>query len=117
MQGEIIGEGIQSNKYKLRGQTIRFFRVFDINKYQFLPYDETIYLIETVLKLKTVPIIDSSYILPDNVDEVLNYANGFSLLNNNVLREGVVFVMFDEKNQGRLSFKAISNKFLLKHNE
>ncbi len=117
LQGEIIGEGIQSNKYKLRGQTIRFFRVFDIDKYEYLPYDEMIHIIENTLGLQTVPIIDMNYILPASVDEIVQYADGKSLLNPNIYREGVVFVRHELKNQGRLSFKAISNKFLIKYDE
>jgi hypothetical protein len=47
----------------------------------------------------------------------LEYAEGKSLLNPQVEREGVVFRSIDEtrSNQGKISFKAISNKYLLKH--
>lgn len=116
LQGEIIGEGIQKNKYKLKGQTVRFFRMFDIDKYEFLPYDEMIKIISE-LKLETVPILDWNYILPNNVDEILAYAQGKSVLNPQAEREGVVFVRHELKNQGRLSFKAISNKYLMKNEE
>jgi len=116
LQGEIIGEGIQKNKYKLKGQTIRFFRMFDIDKYEFLSYDEMIKIISE-LKLETVPILDWNYILPNNVDEILAYAQGKSVLNPQAEREGVVFVRHELKNQGRLSFKAISNKYLMKNEE
>jgi RNA ligase (TIGR02306 family) len=117
LQGEIIGEGIQKNKYKLRGQTVRFFRVFDIDKYEFLPYEEMIDIIVNQFKLETVPVLDWNYILPLSVDEILAYANGKSVLNPETEREGVVFVRHEIKNQGRLSFKAISNDFLIKNKE
>jgi RNA ligase (TIGR02306 family) len=116
LQGEIIGEGIQKNKYKLRGQTVRFFRMFDIDKYEFLPYHEMVEIID-YLRLETVPILDMDYILPASVDEILAYAEGKSQLNPQTEREGVVFVRHEVKNQGRLSFKAISNKFLIKNEE
>lgn len=116
LQGEIIGEGIQKNKYKLRGQTVRFFRMFDIDKYEFLPYDEMVEIID-YLRLETVPILDWDYILPGSIDEILAYAEAKSVLNPQAEREGVVFVRHELKNQGRLSFKAISNKFLLKNEE
>jgi RNA ligase (TIGR02306 family) len=116
LQGEIIGEGIQKNKYKLKGQTVRFFRMFDIDRYEFLPYEEMIELCNT-LKIETVPILDRNYILPASVDEILAYAEGKSALNPQTEREGVVFVRYELKNQGRLSFKAISNKFLIKNEE
>jgi RNA ligase (TIGR02306 family) len=116
LQGEIIGEGIQKNKYKLRGQTVKFFRMFDIDKYEFLPYEEMVDIIG-YLTLETVPILDWDYKLPGSVDEILAYAQGKSVLNPQAEREGVVFVRHEVKNQGRLSFKAISNKFLLKNEE
>ena len=116
LQGEIIGEGIQKNKYKLRGQTMRFFRIFDIDKYEFLPYDVMAEIID-YLRLETVPILDWNYMLPASVDEILAYAQGKSVLNPQTEREGVVFVRHEPKNQGRLSFKAISNKFIIKNEE
>ena len=69
------------------------------------------------LKIETVPILDWNYILPASVDEILEYAQGKSVLNPKAEREGVVFVRHELKNQGRLSFKAISNKFLIKNKE
>jgi RNA ligase (TIGR02306 family) len=117
LQGEIIGEGIQKNKYKLKGQTVRFFRMFDIDKYEFLPYEEMIDIVVNQFKLETVPVLDWNYILPPTVDEILEYAQGKSVLNPQTEREGVVFVKHELKNQGRLSFKAISNKFLIKNEE
>jgi len=51
------------------------------------------------LKLETVPIIDMNYILPATIDEILEYANGKSLLNPETEREGIVFVRF-ENNTG-----------------
>lgn len=116
LQGEIIGEGIQSNKYRLRGQTVRFFRVFDIDKYEYLPYDEMIEILND-FNLMPVPVLESNYVLPSTVDEILEYAQGKSVLNSSTEREGVVFVKYDVEFQGRLSFKAISNKFLIKNKE
>ena len=40
IQGELIGEGIQGNPYKIQGQTIRFFTAFDIDTQERLGYDE-----------------------------------------------------------------------------
>ena len=61
--------------------------------------------------LTTVPMIDYEYILPDTVDEMLKYATGPSLINPNVLREGVVVRSQD----GRHNFKAVSPEYLIKH--
>ena len=60
--------------------------------------------------IPTVPIIDANYIMPDTVDEVLTYADGESAIDGG-MREGIVF----RDMNGDLSFKAVSNPFLLKY--
>jgi hypothetical protein len=62
-----------------------------------------------VLELTSVPILDSKFTLPDNIDDLLQYADGKSELNNSFDREGVVIRTLDRT----ISFKVISNKFLL----
>jgi RNA ligase (TIGR02306 family) len=111
IQGELIGEGIQGNPYKIKGQTVRFFNAFDIdNQYQYgLPM--FLALMQLELELETVPFLtDLTMKLPGTVDEMLAYADGKSLLNPNFDREGVVVRSMDNS----ISFKAISNNFLLK---
>lgn len=115
LQGEIIGEGIQKNKYKIKGQTVRFFNIFDIDKYEYLSYEEMFNILD-VLNLESVPIIET-YIIPDSIDEILEYAVGKSVLNSQTEREGIVFVRYEPNELGRVSFKAISNKFLLDNKE
>jgi len=115
LQGEIIGEGIQKNKYKIKGQTVRFFNIFDIDKYEYLSYEEMLDILD-VLNLESVPIIET-YIMPDSIDEILEYAVGKSVLNPQTEREGIVFVRYEPNELGRVSFKAISNKFLLDNKE
>ena len=58
--------------------------------------------------IKWVPILNVPK-LPETVDEMLAMADGTSVING-VMREGLVVRSFDSK----LSFKAVSNKFLLK---
>jgi hypothetical protein len=62
--------------------------------------------------MKFVPIVDSSYTLPDTVEGMLNYAHGESALGNTI-REGVVVRSVD----GKTSFKAVDPLFLIKYNE
>lgn len=109
LQGELIGEGIQGNPYKIKGQTVRFFNVFDIedSKYLTLPQFK---FITNELGLETVPILDEDFTLPQSVDELLDYADAKSVLNPDFDREGVVIRSTDRT----ISFKSISNKFLLK---
>jgi RNA ligase (TIGR02306 family) len=108
IQGELIGEGIQGNPYKIKGQTVRFFNLFDIDlqEYHSLSvFKETM----RVLGLDTVPILDTSFKLPETIDELLKYSEQKSVLNPNFDREGVVIRSTDRK----ISFKVISNKFLI----
>jgi RNA ligase (TIGR02306 family) len=108
IQGELIGEGIQGNPYKIKGQTVRFFNLFDIDLQEYHSFS----MMKTTLKgmgLETVPVVDEYFTLPDTVEELLNYADSKSLLNPNFDREGVVIRTLDRK----VSFKVISNKFLL----
>jgi RNA ligase (TIGR02306 family) len=108
VQGEIIGEGIQGNPYQRIGQTVRIFNGFDIDKYDYLSLDSLLELTK-VLELKTVPILDLEFTLPETIDELLLMAEGKSILNLKTEREGLVIRSHDRK----ISFKAISNKFLL----
>jgi RNA ligase (TIGR02306 family) len=109
LQGELIGEGIQGNPYKIKGQTVRFFNLFDIDLQQY----HNLSMFEAVVKnqfgLETVPVLDKHFKLPDSVDELLSYADAKSELNPNFDREGVVIRSLDRT----ISFKVISNKFLL----
>jgi hypothetical protein len=57
-----------------------------------------------------VPIIDESYILPDDFEELKLSADGTSTISN-VKREGFVYRSFN----GTQSFKNVSREFLLKH--
>jgi hypothetical protein len=59
--------------------------------------------------LKTVPILNTDFQLPNTIDEVLKLAEDKSELNQDFDREGIVIRSYDRQ----ISFKAISNKFLL----
>ena len=121
IQGELVGEGIQKNPLKINGQTIYFYNVYKINTFidsargMFLNFEDFKGFIES-LSLKTAPIIDENFVLPKSVDVLLEYANGKSLINPNVAREGIVVrPKIESTYKGRrLSFKAISNEYLLK---
>lgn len=111
IQGEFIGPGIQGNRYKLNKHMFVPFTIFDTPRYQKASFD---YLqrISSELLLKPVPLLSQGTdILPRSVDEILKFANGETSYNNSkALREGVVVRSYDQK----ISFKVISNKFLLK---
>lgn len=109
IQGELIGEGIQGNPYKIKGKTVRFFNFFNIDKYEYLPFEQLeIFCINN--QLETVPVFDIA--LPKTIEELLLMAEGESSLFQTE-REGIVIRSTDCK----ISFKVISNKFLLKSKE
>ncbi|MBW8683611.1 RNA ligase (ATP) [Chitinophaga rhizophila] len=111
IQGELIGEGVQGNPYGLRGQTVKFFNAYDIDERMYFGLNEFKAMIAS-LGLQTVPILDLNYTLPASLDELLTIADGASVLSpqgKSVEREGLVIRSTDRK----ISFKVISNKFLL----
>ncbi len=117
LQGEVVGYGIQSNIYGLKGQDIFIFNIFDITRQRYLP----VAAYRAVLNdfgLKGVPVVADIF-QNTGFDHVrfLQFAEGKSLLNPQAEREGVVFRSIDEtpSHQGKISFKAISNRYLLKH--
>lgn len=110
LQGELIGESVQGNPYKIKGQTVRFFTGFDIDKYERISFPELFVLLAD-MGLEFVPVLNQEFgfTLPDTVEDMLKYAEAKSVLNNKTEREGVVVRSLD----GTISFKSISNKFLL----
>jgi RNA ligase (TIGR02306 family) len=108
-QGELIGEGIQGNIYNLRGQTVRMFNVFLIDEYRYMNVYELIEF-TSKLGLETVPILDINVTLPESISELIKMADGQSVINPNTRREGLVIRSMDMK----ISFKVVSNKYLLK---
>jgi len=116
VQGEIAGLGVQSNRLKLDNRFLYIFYVYDIKSAKYLPIDE----MESFCSdfgLKTVPVIDKEWILtPETTrDKLINFADGASLLNPQANREGVVWRLNNP--DYKFSFKAISNKYLLKWGE
>lgn len=113
IQGELIGPGIQGNPYRLNGHEVRVFNVFDIDRGRKMPIAEMLQVIEqlneTGPKIATVPILAMRYMLPGEIIELLEQAEGDSVLRSGVEREGIVLRTHDCST----SFKAISNRFLL----
>jgi len=112
IQGEMIGEGIQGNQYKTKLD----FYVYDMYNTSTGEYILPIQL-ESACKrlgLKHVPILVSNTdIKEQTIQSIIDFAEGKSQLNGSE-REGVVF---KSNTVHDLSFKAISNKWLLKGGE
>lgn len=114
IQGEIIGEGVQGNPYNIKGHKLFVFNIFDIDKFEYLSKSEKMDIVK-LLKLEVVPVIEVDTELPENIDEIIKLADGKSVLNNKFNREGLVWVAIDSNE--RISFKTISNLFLLEGGE
>ena len=115
IQGELIGEGIQGNPYKIKGHTIKFFSAYDILERKYFNSNELITLLRE-LELDMVPVVALEFFLEDTMEWLLKYANGQSALNPNQLREGLVFrSIINDIPTGHLSFKVISNEYILRN--
>lgn len=113
IQGEIVGPGIQDNIYNLNDVQFYVFDVYDAQSGQYLTPKERQRMIQQ-LDLMHVPILAYAAELYDtlgitDIPGILNFAEGKSKLLPTQEREGVVF----KEVNGGMTFKAISNKYLL----
>jgi RNA ligase (TIGR02306 family) len=119
IQAEVIGPGIQGNKYALPEVTLRVFGVLNVGTYRLLDHADGLAVVLD-LRLEPVPHL-GTVVLNHTVDELVAMAEGTSVLNPKAQREGVVLRPLVEEHDpdvgGRLSFKAINPKFLLKYDE
>lgn len=116
VQGELVGNGIQGNIYQMRDQDFLVYDIYDIDAGRyFTPAERKAFV--SVFGLNHCPVLAYSARLTDtlgltNMDQVLKFAEGKSVMGMiGCEREGVVFKCHEKQ----VSFKAISNKYLLKH--
>jgi RNA ligase (TIGR02306 family) len=111
IQGELIGPGVQGNIYKLSKPEFRVFDVYNIQEGKYLNPSARRDLIAG-MGLKHVPVLATNADLiacEGKVQNVLECAEGSSVLNDKQEREGIVL----KEVNGGMTFKAISNKYLL----
>jgi len=113
IQGELIGEGIQGNPYKIKGQSFYVFDIYDIDKSSYMTPIQRRDFCEFHELLHVPVIVDDKDLGMGTVEELLSWANDKSRLNPQADREGLVF----KCNERQISFKTISNKYLLKHGD
>ena len=118
VQAELMGPAIQDNREHLTEPLLFVFDIFDIDAQHYVGAVERDDLLAMLFDfgvnrklLKHVPILHARTTLADigikDVADLLNFAEGTSLVN--PVREGLVFKRLD----GKFSFKAISNAYLL----
>ena len=113
IQGELIGPGIQGNIYKLSKPEFRVFDVYNISGGFYMNPADRRDLIE-MMGLLHVPVMMTGLSLVDKykaVEDILELADAKSVMGDitGPWREGIVFKQVD----GGMTFKAISNKYLL----
>lgn len=118
VQGEICGPGIQKNRLGLPSLNLFVFDIYFIDEQRYASLEELKRMC-LELGLITVPLIDENFVPDDSttVESLLKMAEGKYPETKNE-REGIVIrpvePMQSEVLGGRLSFKVVSNRFLLK---
>lgn len=112
-QGEICGASIQKNPHKLK--ETHFFAFHMIDQYGKWDMREAKKVWDEY-KIETVPIIDDNYILPNDLEEFKQSADGYydkSVCEGkeNCKREGFVYYKTTDPN---FSFKNVSREYLVK---
>lgn len=112
IQGESYGEDLQGNPLKMKGHHFAAFNFIDSKKGRWGSIEAKEELSKWEKPIPWVPILNTDFILPDTVEELLKIATAKSIVNKDVLREGIVFRSKD----GKTSFKAVSPEYLERHN-
>ena len=108
LQGESVGS-VQGNPLKL---TEDDFYVFNFIDSEFGRYESTLGReIVEFWGMKWVPILDTNFMMPTDMEEFKQMATAPSVVNPNVMREGIV--LRDPTND--FSFKNVSREYLMKH--
>ena len=111
IQGETYGPGIQKRDYHAPGHDFMAFN-FITSKDGRWGTEKMVDLLQKHIGIPCVPVLNTNFILPDTVEELLAYATAESVCDHD-LREGIVFRSKD----GSKSFKAVSNEYLLKYHQ
>lgn len=109
IQGESVG-GVQGNPLKLNEDELYVFNFIrsDVGRLSSIDGKK---IIES-WGMKFVPILETEYYVPTDMETFKEYATAKSVVNPNVMREGVV--LRDPTND--FSFKNVSREYLIKHN-
>lgn len=108
LQGETYGNSIQKRDYHLKDHNFCGFNLIFSDEGRLDSVRAAALALE--FGIPWVPIVDRHFILPDTVEELLEIATGESVVDGDP-REGLVFRSAD----GKRSFKAVSNSFLMKY--
>ena len=114
ISGELCGEGIQGNRYNIKGQKWFVFDILDVDTGKYLSVTERLGVLAELVQLgavvETTPNFGIRTLEGETVDSLLALAEAKSVLNSKAEREGLVLKSVDDPD---ISFKAISTKYLL----
>ena len=109
IQGESVGS-VQGNPLKLNEDDFYVFNFIDSKNGRWDSLNGRSHA--EFLGFKWVPILDTNFMMPTDMEEFKQFATAKSVVNPNVMREGIV--LRDPTND--FSFKNVSREYLLKHN-
>eukprot|EP01132_Coremiostelium_polycephalum_P001395 gene1395-1763_t len=121
LQGEIIGPKIQGNIYSLPKTMYKVFDIWMISEMRYATQEERLVIMDKLglpWKEYGAPILGEISLKGKTLKEILEMADGFSQVPESkpkVLREGLVFKSKSVNYHNQIvSFKSISNQYLLK---
>lgn len=110
IQGESVGS-VQGNPLKLQEDDLYIFNFIDSARGR-ISSIEGKEIVES-WDMKWVPILDTNFMMPKDMEEFKVMATAKSVVNSKVLREGIVL----RDPTCDLSFKNVSREFLMKHQD
>lgn len=117
IQGETIGSKINGNKHAVQENSFYAFNVYDIDLQMYLSWDEVVTICHD-LGLNVVPVIYRGLCVLNSVNAFLELADK-QVYSTKSICEGIVVKTnnTNDKNNtiNRISFKVISNQYLLKY--
>lgn len=116
IQGEQGSSKIQGNKYNITEPTMWIFNVIDHEKGYYYNYNEILAFCRKH-SLIPVPLLNKGIKLSElatTVEEIVKESKGYSVLNKEIPREGIV-VRCIERGNKVLSFKVVNPEFLLNY--
>ena len=113
IQGETYGAGVQKRDYSLTDHDFMAFNlIFGYKNGETERFNPVIMTrILSNYDIPCVPVLDEHFTLPPTCDELLDYAASEVSKVDGGMREGIVLRTVD----GKQSFKAVSNEFLIKY--
>lgn len=115
IQGELIGPGIQGNIYNLKDYALYIFKIA-YNNHE-MNWKQIVEICNTY-KLQHVPLLGSGVLNSEKLEAEYwsNKSTNNSMLDNNILREGIVIRSAEVNELGftDFSFKAVSPEYCLK---